>query len=185
MKYFEGWVIFKPVLSFKFVFVLLIVWRLRQDVFSCFDLLIFLVFEGLFSWREEDPSSRKIVEGRWIILAPYCSVFDLHVPCSRLRDRGEKSFSKKKCEKRAVAGERQGVGACTHLFNGLFNGLSQLANQRVYQELIYPLIGQLWQLTSLPFFSPPPPPFPTRARLIFALVFLIRPHYTIWEPGTG
>ena len=28
--------------------------------------------------------------------------------CSRLRDSGEKSFSKKKCEKRAGAGERQG-----------------------------------------------------------------------------
>ena len=35
------------------------------------------------------------------------------------------------------------------------------------------------------FFSPPPPPFPSCARLIFALVVLIRPHYTIWEPGTG
>ena len=29
--------------------------------------------------------------------------------CSRLRDSGEKSFSKKKCEKRVGAGERQGV----------------------------------------------------------------------------
>ena len=29
--------------------------------------------------------------------------------CSRLRDSGEKSFSKKKCEKRAGAGERQGA----------------------------------------------------------------------------
>ena len=28
-------------------------------------------------------------------------------------------------------------------------------------------------------------PFPTRARLIFALLVLIRPHYTIWQPGTG
>ena len=27
--------------------------------------------------------------------------------------------------------------------------------------------------------------FPSRARLIFALLVLIRPHYTIWEPGTG
>ena len=27
------------------------------------------------------------------------------------------------------------------------------------------------------FFSPPPPPFPSRARLIFALLVLIRPHY--------
>ena len=58
--------------------------------------------------------------------------------CSRLRDSGEKSFSKRKCEKRAGAGER-----------------------------------------------PPPPPLPSRARLIFALLALIRPHYTIWEPGTG
>ena len=29
------------------------------------------------------------------------------VACSRLRDSGEKSVSKKKCEKRAGAGERQ------------------------------------------------------------------------------
>ena len=31
------------------------------------------------------------------------------VACSRLRDGGGKSFSNKKCEKRAGAGERQGV----------------------------------------------------------------------------
>ena len=31
------------------------------------------------------------------------------IACSRLRDGGEKSFSKKKCEKRAGAGERQGI----------------------------------------------------------------------------
>ena len=30
----------------------------------------------------------------------------------------------------------------------------------------------------------PPPPFLSRARLIFALHVLIRPNYTIWEPGT-
>ena len=53
------------------------------------------------------------------------------VACSRLRDSGEKSFSKKNCEKRGG------------------------------------------------------PPFPSRARLIFALLILARPHYTIWEPGTG
>ena len=47
--------------------------------------------------------------------------------CSRLRDSGEKSFSKKKCEKLAGAGES---------------------------------------------FSPPPPPFPRRVRLIFALLVL-------------
>ena len=29
------------------------------------------------------------------------------------------------------------------------------------------------------------PPFPSRARLIFALLVLIRSHCTIWEPGTG
>ena len=34
------------------------------------------------------------------------------------------------------------------------------------------------------FFPPPPPPFPSRERLIFALLVLIRSHYTIWEPGT-
>ena len=32
------------------------------------------------------------------------------IACSRLRDSGEKSFCKKKCEKRAGAGERQGGG---------------------------------------------------------------------------
>ena len=36
-----------------------------------------------------------------------------------------------------------------------------------------------------PFFPPPPHSFPSRARLIFALLVLIRPHYTILEPGTG
>ena len=36
------------------------------------------------------------------------------IACSRLRDGGGKSFSNKKCEKRAGAGERQGGGACTH-----------------------------------------------------------------------
>ena len=35
------------------------------------------------------------------------------------------------------------------------------------------------------FFPPPPPPFPSRVRFIFALLVLIRSHYTIWEPGTG
>ena len=35
--------------------------------------------------------------------------------CSRLRDSGEKSFSNKKCEKLAGAGERQG-GAATAPF---------------------------------------------------------------------
>ena len=30
----------------------------------------------------------------------------------------------------------------------------------------------------------PSPPFPSRARLIFALLVLTRSHYTIWEPGT-
>ena len=71
-----------------------------------------------------------------------CGFDTLILACSRLRDSGEKSFSKKKCEKRAGAGERR------------------------------------------PFFSPPPSPF-SRARLIFALLVLIRPHYTVWEPGTG
>ena len=38
---------------------------------------------------------------------------------------------------------------------------------------------------SLPFFPPPPSPFPSRARLIFAFLVLTLPHYTIWEPGIG
>ena len=45
-----------------------------------------------------------------------------------------------------------------------------------------PGLGRDW---ALPFFPPPPPPFPSRARFIFALLVLIRSHYTIWEPGTG
>ena len=44
--------------------------------------------------------------------------------CSRFRDSGEKSFSKKKCEKSAWAEERQSGGACTHFFNGLFRYIS-------------------------------------------------------------
>ena len=66
--------------------------------------------------------------------------------CSRLRDSVEKSFSKKKCGKRAGAGERPAAS---------------------------------------PIFLAATAPFPSRARLIFALLVLIRPHYTIWEPGTG
>ena len=54
------------------------------------------------------------------------------IACSRLRDSGEKSFSKKKREKRAGAGQRQGI------------------------------------------FLAATSPFPK-----------LRPHYTIWEPGTG
>ena len=69
----------------------------------------------------------------------------LLVACSRLRDSGKKSSSKKKMRK-----TRGG-----------------------------------WRETGRPFFSPPPPPFPSRARLIFALLVLIRPPHTIWEPGTG
>ena len=77
------------------------------------------------------------------LLSHFKSVYPL--ACSRLRDGGGKSFRKKKCKKRAGAGERQGSAF------------------------------------SLPFFPPPPPPFPSRARLIFALLVLIRSHYTIWH----
>ena len=51
----------------------------------------------------------------------------LSIACSRLRDGGGKSFSNKKCEKRTGAGERQGGGACTHFFNGLFRYISSSA----------------------------------------------------------
>ena len=66
----------------------------------------------------------------------------LHYPlaCSWLRDSGEKSFSKKKCEKRAGAGERQHAATA---------------------------------------------PFPKSRASYFRFARLIRPHYTIWEPGTG
>ena len=37
----------------------------------------------------------------------FSSQVDLHLACSRLRDGGGKSFSNKKCEKRAGAGESQ------------------------------------------------------------------------------
>ena len=63
-------------------------------------------------------------------------ISNLVLACSRLRDSGEKSFSKKKREKTRVG----------------------------------------WGET---FFSPTPPPFPSRTRLIFALLVLIHPHYTI------
>ena len=72
-----------------------------------------------------------------------CASRGLVVACSRLQDGGGKSFSNKKCKKRAGAGERQGGGV------------------------------------SLPFFPPPPHPFPSRARLIFALLVLIRSYDTI------
>ena len=39
--------------------------------------------------------------------AVHCKLYIcMNVACSRLRDSGEKAFSKKKCEKRAGAGER-------------------------------------------------------------------------------
>ena len=37
-----------------------------------------------------------------------CSRLSVSLACSRLRNKGEKSFRKKKCEKRAGTGERQG-----------------------------------------------------------------------------
>ena len=43
-----------------------------------------------------------------------CDFSPLFLACSRLRDGGGKSFSNKKCEKRARAWERQGGGACMH-----------------------------------------------------------------------
>ena len=47
--------------------------------------------------------------------------------CFRLRDGGGKSFSNKKCEKRAGAGERQGGGDCTHFFLTACSGISATA----------------------------------------------------------
>ena len=73
-------------------------------------------------------STPKINDSQAFISPTFKQIVACH---ARLWDSGEKSFSKKKCEKRAG------------------------------------------------------PPFPSRARLIFALLILIRPHYTIWEPGTG
>ena len=58
----------------------------------------------------------------WRIISSSSSYNSL--ACSRLRDGGGKSFSNKKCEKRARAGERQGSGVCTHFFNGLFRYIS-------------------------------------------------------------
>ena len=37
-------------------------------------------FKGLFTWREEDPSARKILEGRTSLRHTF-SVFSLHVKC--------------------------------------------------------------------------------------------------------
>ena len=67
--------------------------------------------------------------------------------CSRLRDGGGKSFSNKKCEKRAKVGGRGGGG------------------------------GERGDRAA--FLPPPTPPFPSRARLIFAWLVFIRSHYTI------
>ena len=103
-------------------------------MFSCFHLLIFLMFEGLFSWREEDSSTRKIIEGRWIILAPYCSVFDLHVACSRLRDSGEKSFTVKRNAKNARGLGRDRESEPVRIFLTACSGIPAPD---------YPLIGQL------------------------------------------
>ena len=60
----------------------------------------------------------RIPRAVFLIFQPFCSKnlldsgigISLHVACSRLRDGGGKSFSNKKCEKRAGAGERQGGG---------------------------------------------------------------------------
>ena len=54
-------------------------------------------------------------------------LFVISLACSRLRDSGEKSFSKKKCKKRAGAGERQGGGASLSHFSGRHRPLSQVA----------------------------------------------------------
>ena len=55
-----------------------------------------------FSVETDGKIGRRL--GRKTVLNSYQML-----ACSRLRDSGEKSFSKKKCEKRAGAGERQGA----------------------------------------------------------------------------
>ena len=49
----------------------------------------------------------------WLLVKKSSSSIDPEIACSRLRDGGGKSFSNKKCEKRARAGERQD-GGCSH-----------------------------------------------------------------------
>ena len=120
----------------------------RQDLPSdARALILWLLWSvKLFITAEEgfqfSPSAFWIRITKRFSLVRECNVFlqcciTLGLACSRLRDGGWKSFSNKKCEKRAGAGER------------------------------------------------PPPPLPSLARLTFALLVLIRSHYTIWELGTG
>ena len=50
-----------------------------------------------------------------------CYLWQYDLACSRLRDSGEKSFSKKKWEKRAGAGERQGHRPLSQVARFLFS----------------------------------------------------------------
>ena len=63
-------------------------------------------------FRRETSDDRKCV---------CCSQARLTLACSRLRDSGEKSFGKKKCEKRAGAGERQGAATAPQVARVLFS----------------------------------------------------------------
>ena len=62
---------------------------------------MFLISAGkMFCTAHFNFHNQKICESKVLFIGL--------LACSRLRDSGEKSFSKKKCEKRAGAGERQG-----------------------------------------------------------------------------
>ena len=99
--------------------------------------IVFRLFLIIFVWRKYDNANKNqlrdymLPEPARLAVIPegnfpsnYACPAAWRLACSRLRDSGEMSFSKKKCEKRAGAGKR------------------------------------------------PPPPFPSRARLIFALLVL-------------
>ena len=68
------------------------------------SLSVFFISTGkLFCTAHFNFHNQKICESKVLFIGL--------LACSRLRDSGEKSFSKKKCEKRAGAGERQGATA--------------------------------------------------------------------------
>ena len=60
------------------------------------------------------------------------------IDCSRLQDSGESASRKAAGKPRGSLGET-GNGACKHFFQYIIS---------VYQLLVYPVIGQFWQLTS-------------------------------------
>ena len=70
------------------------------------------------------------------------SHFRLIVACSRLRDGGGKSFSNKKCEKRAEALERFPKSCASYFRFARFNTFA-LYYLRAWHRLAYSILGKL------------------------------------------